>query len=192
MISSTSASTSSLATDEVVRGDRGLRTVPLTAVRPESGRGAEIRDSKRPVIEPLRLARALSQQAERGGSTNAVHAPSSGDDGAVSGGGRAPLELLGPGAGPHDHGGGYPTFIEDEFRSYLSCGILAHGFARVVCSDCRAEDLVAFSCKRRVCPSCTTRRMNETAAQLCDYTLPPIGYRQWTVLPSLAPSSSLA
>ncbi len=78
-------------------------------------------------------------------------------------------------------GAGYPKFIEDEFRSYLRCGILSYGFARVVCADCQAEDLVAFSCKGRLCPSCTARRMNETAAQLCDHTLPNAGYRQWTL-----------
>src|SRR4051812_30542618 len=51
-------------------------------------------------------------------------------------------------------GAGYPRFIEDEFRRYLECGILAHGFARVRCPSCAYEFLVAFSCKRRgTCPS---------------------------------------
>jgi hypothetical protein len=31
--------------------------------------------------------------------------------------------------------------------AHLDCGILDHGFARVRCGACRAEDLVAFSCK---------------------------------------------
>jgi hypothetical protein len=34
-------------------------------------------------------------------------------------------------------GSGMPRFIEREFRRYLECGILAHGFARVKCTACR-------------------------------------------------------
>lgn len=44
-------------------------------------------------------------------------------------------------------------WIEEDFRAYLRCGILAHGFARVRCDDCATERLLAFSCKGRgVCP----------------------------------------
>ena len=31
----------------------------------------------------------------------------------------------------------------------VDCGVLDHGFARVSCSECRAKNLVAFSCQRR-------------------------------------------
>src|SRR5438093_4463264 len=66
-----------------------------------------------------------------------------------------------------DYGRGLPGFIEKELLGYLDCGILAHGFARVACGDCRREILVAFSCRGRgLCPSCTTRRMHDTAAHL--------------------------
>ena len=30
-----------------------------------------------------------------------------------------------------------PRFVETEFRSFLDCGILAHGFLRVRCDDCK-------------------------------------------------------
>jgi hypothetical protein len=33
-------------------------------------------------------------------------------------------------------GDGVAGWVEDEFRAYLRCGILAHGFARVRCDDC--------------------------------------------------------
>ena len=80
------------------------------------------------------------------------------------------------------HGAGYPRFIEDTFRRYLTCGILAHGFARVRCETCGDEDLVAFSCKGRgLCPSCQARRMAATAATLVDEVLPVARYRQWTL-----------
>ena len=29
-----------------------------------------------------------------------------------------------------------PRFVEREFRGFLRCGILAHGFVRVHCDDC--------------------------------------------------------
>ncbi len=52
-------------------------------------------------------------------------------------------------------GTGLPRFIEQEFRRYLVCGILSHGFSRVVCTACGHEVVVGFSCKGRgFCPSC--------------------------------------
>jgi hypothetical protein len=42
-----------------------------------------------------------------------------------------------------------PAFVHDEFRRYLRCGMLKHGFLRVKCNGCRFEHLVAFSCKHR-------------------------------------------
>jgi ribosomal protein S27E len=62
-----------------------------------------------------------------------------------------------------NHHATLPGFVVNEFRDYLRCGRLEHGFIRVKCNGCRHEHLVAFSCKRRgFCPSCGTRRMIET------------------------------
>jgi hypothetical protein len=73
-----------------------------------------------------------------------------------------------------------PPWTEHEFRRYLTCGILAFGFARARCTDCREERLVAFSCKGRcVCPSCTNRRMAEVATHLSDSVVPAVPMRQW-------------
>ena len=70
-------------------------------------------------------------------------------------------------------GWGVPSWVERDFRAYLRCGILAHGFARARCDACGDERLVAFSCKGRgICPSCNTRRMAEVAAHLTDQVLP--------------------
>ena len=53
-------------------------------------------------------------------------------------------------------GSGLPDFVKDEFDAFLECGVLAHGFLRLRCSDCTHEKLVAVSCKRRgFCPSCS-------------------------------------
>jgi hypothetical protein len=78
-------------------------------------------------------------------------------------------------------GEGYPRFVEQEFRKYLDCGVLAHGFARLRCAECGYERLVAFSCKGKLCPSCLARRSGDTAAWLTDHLLPEAGYRQWVL-----------
>lgn len=75
-----------------------------------------------------------------------------------------------------------PASAEREFLRYLECGILANGFARARCSDCGHDYVVAYSCKGRgVCPSCTTRRMVETAAHLADHVIPRLPVRQWVL-----------
>ena len=75
-----------------------------------------------------------------------------------------------------------PAYIEQAFRRYLECGILAHGFARAYCDECKHDFLIAFSCKGRgVCPSCNTRRMAETAAHLADHVFPRLPVRQWVL-----------
>jgi hypothetical protein len=89
------------------------------------------------------------------------------------------LALAGEG---HDDGGGVAQYVEGEFRRYLECGILAHGFARARCGECGHDFLIAFSCKgRAVCPSCNARRMAETAAHLADHVFPPLPVRQWVI-----------
>jgi hypothetical protein len=66
-----------------------------------------------------------------------------------------------------------PRFVERERRTFLACGILAHGCARVRCDACVRERLVAFSCKSRgFCPACGGRGMADTAAHLSDRVLP--------------------
>ena len=72
--------------------------------------------------------------------------------------------------------------VRKAFAKYLECGIFAHGFARARCDDCGHDYFVAFSCKGRgVCPSCTTRRMAETAAHLADHVFPRLPVRQWVL-----------
>src|SRR5213596_807259 len=75
----------------------------------------------------------------------------------------------------------FPRF-ELELRSFLECGVLAHGFLRVHCDACGEDRVVAFSCKgRAVCSSCGGRRMADTAAHLVDRVLPKVPVRQWVL-----------
>ena len=79
-------------------------------------------------------------------------------------------------------GANLPWFVAGEFERYLGCGILANGFARVRCQACGHELLVAFSCKGRgFCPSCTSRRMHDTAAHLVNRVIPQVPVRQWVL-----------
>jgi hypothetical protein len=76
-----------------------------------------------------------------------------------------------------------PRFCAREIDTFLRCGVLAYGFARVWCQACGKDDVVAFSCKGRgFCPSCGARRMADTAAWLVDRVIPeqaPV--RQWVL-----------
>jgi hypothetical protein len=75
-----------------------------------------------------------------------------------------------------------PKHVRDEFDAFMDCGILAKGFLRLACGDCKKEKLVAFSCKKRgLCPSCGGRRMCDTAAHLVDNVFPEVPVRQWVI-----------
>jgi len=77
---------------------------------------------------------------------------------------------------------GLPAYVQREFYDYLQCGIFAHGFLRLGFDTCKHELLVPFSCKRRgFCPSCTGRRMAQTAAHLVEQVIPWVPTRQWVV-----------
>ncbi len=83
-----------------------------------------------------------------------------------------------------------PIYVQREFKAYLKCGRLEHGFLRVRCENCHEERLVAFSCKRRgFCPSCGTRRMAESAALLVDEVFPHHPVRQ--LAPGMARSKAM-
>ena len=75
---------------------------------------------------------------------------------------------------------GWPDYVKKEFYDFLRCEVLAFGFSRLHCSDCKKDVLVGFSCKNRgFCPSCCGRRMVEAAAHLTDNVLPHKDIRQW-------------
>ena len=75
-----------------------------------------------------------------------------------------------------------PVYIQREFHKFLECGILAKGFACAHCASCNRDFFLAFSCKRRgVCPSCNTRAMVETAANLVENVIPTVPVRQFVI-----------
>ena len=43
-------------------------------------------------------------------------------------------------------GYGLPDWVERDFRGYLGCGILAHGFAKARCEGCGHERLIPLEC----------------------------------------------
>jgi hypothetical protein len=75
-----------------------------------------------------------------------------------------------------------PGVTEREFRHYLECGILDHGFARARCADYGQDFMIVDSCKGHgVCPSCTTRHMVEAAAHFALHVIPRLPVRQWVL-----------
>ena len=83
------------------------------------------------------------------------------------------------GRGNSEEGKSLPRHVHEEVQAYLRCGILAHGFTRLRCQQCKTERFVAFSCKKRgFCPSCGGKRMNEVAAHLVESVIPHETVRQ--------------
>ena len=63
---------------------------------------------------------------------------------------------------------------------YLDCGLFESGFARVRCTRCSSEFLVAFSCKRRaLCPSCGAKRAAVFSELLQHEILADVPHAQW-------------
>jgi hypothetical protein len=113
----------------------------------------------------------------------AVYVPRSPTTGVLYGVVRTHLTELLAAVDAQSDGSGLPGFVVNEFRKFLRCGVLGHGFARVRCGDCAFERLVPFSCKgRAICPSCGGRRMAERAAHLVDHVIPAdVPVRQWVL-----------
>jgi hypothetical protein len=75
-----------------------------------------------------------------------------------------------------------PKHVTAEFAEYLKCGILAHGFLRLKCGDCKAERLVAFSCRGRgFCPSCIGKRQALVTEFLLENLLGGLPVRQFVL-----------
>ena len=112
----------------------------------------------------------------------AVYRPRQAERGVLHAVVRTHLETFLREAAHRADGAGLPQFVEQEFREFLTCGVLAHGFARLRCDTCALERLVPFSCKGRgFCPSCGGRRMTERAARLVESVLPRVPVRQWVL-----------
>jgi len=63
----------------------------------------------------------------------------------------------------------------------LGCGRPEGGFARIRCPKCRAEHLLAFSCRtRNFCSSCQAKRAVLFAEKLVGGILAAVPHRHWT------------
>jgi len=66
-------------------------------------------------------------------------------------------------------------------EDFFACGRLEGGFARIRCPKCRAEHLLAFSCRtRNFCSSCQAKRSVLFAEKLTWEILAPVPHRHWT------------
>ncbi|MGH9338213.1 MAG: transposase zinc-binding domain-containing protein [Acidobacteriota bacterium] len=82
-----------------------------------------------------------------------------------------------------DHGPLRPV-LERTVERFLECGIFRHGFARIRCSHCPHEYLLAFSCKTRYfCPACQAKRMAAFVQWVTQEILEPVEHCQyvWTI-----------
>ncbi len=71
-------------------------------------------------------------------------------------------------------------FYDTAVARYLDCGLFESGFARVKCTKCPNEFLVAFSCKGRgLCPSCGAKRAAIFSEMLQHQILADAPHAQW-------------
>ncbi len=71
--------------------------------------------------------------------------------------------------------------VEDNvLKRFLECGDLHCGFARIRCSGCGHDRLLAFSCKTRYfCPSCHQKRVLAFGEWVEASVLRPVAHRQY-------------
>ena len=70
--------------------------------------------------------------------------------------------------------------VRTSVDAFLECGRLTNGFARIRCPTCKAEHLLAFSCRvRNFCPSCPAKRAALFAEKLREEILAPVPHRHW-------------
>jgi hypothetical protein len=66
-------------------------------------------------------------------------------------------------------------------EEFLSCGRLEGGFARIRCTKCGKEHLLAYSCRtRNFCSSCQAKRSVLFAEKLAGEILAAVPHRHWT------------
>lgn len=71
-------------------------------------------------------------------------------------------------------------FYDTAVTRYYDCGLFESGFARVKCTRCPNEFLVAFSCKGRgLCPSCGAKRAAIFSELLQSQILADVPHAQW-------------
>src|SRR6267142_124382 len=130
-----------LAHEEPKR-DRDVTTTRTTA----GGCGSWPRGS----TTPWSTARSSSRRGRTRGATPAACCATPGITALTTvGASRRPRHAKEETAKRHADGSPLPGFVEQEFRDFLTCGVLAHGFARLRCTDCAFERLLPFSCKGR-------------------------------------------
>jgi len=59
------------------------------------------------------------------------------------------LETFLDAAAQHADGHRLPKFVEQEFRDFLTCGVLAYGFARLPTRNCRHLAHAHLACQLR-------------------------------------------
>ena len=64
-----------------------------------------------------------------------------------------------------------PGFVEEEFRSFLQCGIEEFGFLRLHCDDCGKDSILPFSCYPELETICSSiqRRIGEVREYRASY-----------------------
>ena len=76
--------------------------------------------------------------------------------------------------------GAFRESIRKTVKTFLDCGLYENGFARCRCPGCAYEQMVPYSCKSRLCPSCTQKRVLLWAERCVSQVLQPVPHRSFT------------
>ena len=77
---------------------------------------------------------------------------------------------------PHRSGMADLADTEEALEKILRCGDPNYGLTLFHCPDCKVHVAVPFSCKQRICPSCSNRRAEDVSDRLLEQ-LPKVTYR---------------
>ncbi len=75
-----------------------------------------------------------------------------------------------------DSHGPLPGGTEEALERLLRCGDPQYGLTLFHCPECRVKMALPFSCKQRICPSCSNRRAEDVSERLLE-RLPQVTYR---------------
>lgn len=68
------------------------------------------------------------------------------------------------------------TGKKEEVSKLLKCGDFSHGFYRYRCPDCKTELILPFSCKSRLCLSCSRKKLFGWSVNLSQILDPGFSY----------------
>lgn len=72
---------------------------------------------------------------------------------------------------------GYRKVEDENVQRLLGCGDPENGFIQLRCTNCGEKKIIPFSCKSRLCPSCTHIHLQERIMKIKSIMIKGVGHR---------------